>query len=107
MFIMLSGNSLRSILDENTAARVAELFRAFSDTSRVRILLALSSEELNVGVLAHLVGITDSAISHHLRSLRQMKLVQARREGKEVYYRVDDDHIIALLQQGVRHVQHG
>ena len=104
---MKSEYSLPGVLDENLAARVAELFRAFSDSSRVRIISALSKEELNVGLLAQLVGITESAVSHHLRSLRQMKLVQARREGKEVYYRVDDDHIIALFQQGVRHVQHG
>lgn len=104
---MTSDNFTPVILDEKLAARVAELFRAFSDISRVRIISALSREELNVGVLAQLVGITESAVSHHLRSLRQMKLVLARRDGKEVYYRVDDEHIIALFQQGVRHVQHG
>jgi ArsR family transcriptional regulator len=95
------------ILDEHTAAHVAELFRAFSDTSRVRIMSVLVEGERNVGALAQLVGISESAVSHHLRSLRQMKLVQARREGKEVYYRVDDEHIIALFQQGVKHVQSG
>jgi DNA-binding transcriptional ArsR family regulator len=58
-----------------------------------------------VGVLAELVGITESAISHHLRGLRQMRIVQARREGKEVYYSVTDPHIIALFQQGVKHLQ--
>jgi ArsR family transcriptional regulator, lead/cadmium/zinc/bismuth-responsive transcriptional repressor len=93
-----------SVIDEKTAANVAELFRAFGDTSRVRILFVLTRNELNVGALAELVGISESAVSHHLRSLRQMRLVQARRDGKEVYYRVDDEHIIALFQQGVRHV---
>ena len=93
------------VLDEHTAAHVAELFRAFSDTSRVRILSALVSQEVNVGVLAGLVGVTESAISHHLRGLRQMHMVQARRDGKDVYYSVADLHIIALFQQGVRHVQ--
>ena len=96
-----------TILDEYAASHVAELFRAFSDTSRVRILSALVTSELNVGSLARAVGITESAVSHHLRSLRQMQLVNMRRDGKEVYYRVDDDHIIALFQQGVRHVQLG
>ena len=95
------------LLDEHTAAHVAELFRAFSDTSRVRILYALTMQELNVGTLAQLVGISESAASHHLRSLRQMNLVVARRDGKEVYYRIEDDHIIALFGQGVRHVQQG
>ena len=95
------------ILTEHIAAHVAELFRAFSDTSRVRILSALIDSELNVSALADLVGITESAISHHLRSLRQMGLVQARRDGKEVYYRLEDEHVIALFQQGVKHVQTG
>jgi DNA-binding transcriptional ArsR family regulator len=60
-----------------------------------------------VNALAEMVGISESAISHHLRSLRQMRLVQARRDGKEVYYRIEDEHIIALFGQGVSHVQQG
>jgi ArsR family transcriptional regulator len=93
-----------AILDEHTAAHVAELFRSFSDTSRVRILSAIIEQEMNTTVLAELVGITESAISHHLRGLRQMLLVKARRDGKEVYYSMDDPHIIALFQQGVNHI---
>jgi DNA-binding transcriptional ArsR family regulator len=96
-----------SILDEHTAAHVAELFRAFSDTSRVRILFALTTQELNVNVLAEMVGISESAVSHHLRSLRQMKLVVARRGGKEVYYRIEDEHIISLFGEGVKHIRYG
>jgi ArsR family transcriptional regulator len=94
-----------SILEEHLAANVAELFRAFSDTSRVRILSVLVEKEVNISALAELVGISESAISHHMRGLRQMRIVRARRDGKEVYYSVDDPHIIALFQQGVRHVQ--
>jgi DNA-binding transcriptional ArsR family regulator len=94
-------------LDEHTAAHVAELFRAFSDTSRVRILSALALKELNVSALAEIVGISESAVSHHMRSLRQMGLVNARRDGKEVYYRIEDEHIITLFNQGVKHVQNG
>jgi DNA-binding transcriptional ArsR family regulator len=94
-----------SILDEHTAAHVAELFRTFSDTSRVRILSIIVEKEMNISALAELVGVTESAISHHMRGLRQMHIVRARRDGKEVYYSVDDPHIIALFQQGVRHVQ--
>ncbi len=93
------------LLDEHSAAHVAELFRAFSDSRRVRILSVLVQQEMNVSQLAELVGVTESAVSHHLRGLRQMRLVKFRREGKEVYYFVDDLHIIALFQQGVRHVQ--
>ena len=94
-----------TILDEHTAAHVAELFRSFSDTSLVRILSAIVEQEMNISALAELVGVTESAVSHHMRGLRQMRIVQARREGKEVYYRVDDPHIIALFRQGVVHVQ--
>ncbi len=94
-----------TILDEHFAAHVAELFRAFSDTSRVRILSAIIDHEMNVTQLAELVGVTESAISHHMRGLRQMRLVKARRDGKEVFYFVDDPHIITLFQQGVRHVK--
>ena len=94
-----------SILDEHTAAHVAELFRAFSDPSRVRILSGIVEQEMNISTLAELIGVTDSAISHHMRGLRQLRLVKSRREGKEVYYYVDDPHIVELFQQGVRHVQ--
>jgi len=95
------------LIDEHVAAHVAELFRAFSDTSRVRILYALSNQELNVGTLADAIGISESAVSHHMRSLRQMGLVVARRDGKEVYYRIDDEHIKTLFNQGVSHVRQG
>ncbi len=93
------------ILDEHTAAHVAELFRAFSDTSRVRILSAIVEKEMNISALAELVGVSESAVSHHMRGLRQLHIVRARRDGKEVYYSVVDPHIVALFQQGVRHVQ--
>ena len=92
------------VLDEHTAAHVAELFRAFSDTSRVRILFALLDKETNVSAIADMVGITASAVSHHMRGLRQLRLVQARRDGKEVYYSLVDPHIITLFQQGVAHI---
>ncbi len=92
-------------LDEHTAAHVAELFRAFSDTSRVRIMSVLLHGEINVSALSQLVGISESAVSHHMRGLRQMRMVSSRKDGKEVYYRVEDEHIIHLFQQGVRHIQ--
>jgi ArsR family transcriptional regulator len=95
------------ILDEHLAAHVAELFRAFSDTSRVRILSALLTGEMNITALAEVVGISESAVSHHMRGLRQMRMVQSRRDGKEVYYSIGDEHIIALFQQGVKHIQNG
>lgn len=95
----------RTTLDEHTAAHVAELFRSFSDTSRVRILYAIIEEEMNTSKLAEMIGLTESAVSHHLRGLRQMGIVQARRDGKEVYYSVKDPHIVTLFQQGVGHTK--
>src|SRR5512141_847644 len=95
----------KMILNEHIAAHVAELFRAFSDTSRVMILSALLDGEKNVTTLAELVGVSESAVSHHMRGLRQMHLVTARRNGKEVYYRMDDSHLITLFKQGIEHVR--
>ena len=94
-----------SVLDEHTGAHVAELFRAFSDTSRVRIMSALLDGEKNVGKLAELVGISEFAVSHHMRGLRQTRIVTARRDGKEVYYSITDPHIMTLFRQGVEHVR--
>jgi DNA-binding transcriptional ArsR family regulator len=95
-------------LDEQTAAQVAELFRAFSDPSRVRLIAALADAgELNVSTLAEQTGVSESAVSHHLRGLRQMRLVRARKDGRQVFYALDDDHVAALFRQGLDHVQHG
>ncbi len=94
-----------SVLDEHSGAHVAELFHAFSDTSRVRIMSALLDGEKNVRTLAQLVGITESAVSHHRHGLRRTHVVTAHRDGKEVYYNITDPHIITLFTQDVRHVQ--
>jgi DNA-binding transcriptional ArsR family regulator len=94
-----------NILDEHTAAHAAELFSAFGDTSRVRILFSLSQGEQNVGALARAVGISESAVSHHLRHLRNLRLVSMKKVGREVFYRVDDPHIRTLFWQGIRHIQ--
>jgi len=107
MITNLPTSTVNWSLDEHTAVHVAELFRSFSDTSRVRILSAIIDHEQNVSALAQAVNMSESAVSHHLRGLRQMRLVQTRRQGKEVYYRLVDEHIIALFQQGVKHVQYG
>lgn len=94
-------------IDERDAARLAELFAAMSDANRVRILAALMDGERNVGTLAGQVGMTESAVSHQLRYLRQMRLVRARKDGREVFYALDDDHVARLFQLGLEHVQHG
>ncbi len=93
-------------VDENAAADLAELFRAMSDTSRVRILAAVMDSERNVGAIAAQIEISESAVSHHLRHLRQMRLVRTRKEGREVYYALDDDHVAALFKLGLEHVRH-
>ena len=92
-------------LDEHISAHVAELFTAFGDTSRVRILSCLSAGEMNVGALAKSVGISESAISHHMRQLRHLRLVSSRKAGREVFYRVDDPHVLTLFWQGVNHIR--
>jgi DNA-binding transcriptional ArsR family regulator len=95
------------LLDEHTAAHVAELFRAFSDTNRVRLLSVLVQGEFNVSSLAEKVGISPSAVSHHLRSLRQMRLIVSRRDGKEMFYCMEDAHLRTLFDQGVSHILKG
>jgi ArsR family transcriptional regulator len=94
------------VLDEKIAQNLAELFRAFSDPSRLRIISALSSGELNVGTLAEQVGLSKSATSHQLRGLRQMRLVSTQKVGRQVFYRLDDEHIKDLYSRGLEHVQH-
>jgi len=99
--------SIQLALDEQLASRTAELFRALGDTSRVRIISVLAESEMNVSALAEAVGISESAISHHMRGLRQMRLVRARKAGRQVFYRLDDDHILDLFERGLDHVLHG
>lgn len=94
-------------IDELVAAQLAELFSALGDTSRVRIIAALTEGELNVSALAEIVGISESAVSHHLRHLRQMRLVRGRKTGRYVFYSIDDDHISDLFRCGLEHVMHG
>jgi ArsR family transcriptional regulator len=94
-------------LDDHTASDVAELFRALSDTSRIKLMAALVDGETNVGALAAAAGISESAVSHHMRHLRQLRMVHARKEGRQVFYSLDDQHIIDLFRRGVAHVQSG
>ena len=93
-------------LNEHTAAHLAELFGAFSDTSRVRIMSVLLAGEQNVGALAEAVGLSASAVSHHMRALRQMRLVEAHKKGRQVFYSLDS-HAGDLFRHGLEHVQYG
>lgn len=84
---------------------LAETFRILGDPTRIKIAFALSKEELCVCDIANLLGVSQSAVSHSLRTLRQMKLVRFRREGKIAYYTLDDEHIVNLFDEGFRHVE--
>lgn len=88
----------------DAAAELAETFKVLGDVTRVRILDALSHSERCVSDLAALVGLSESAVSHQLRLLRNTRLVRARREGRMVYYALDDQHIIGLFEQASHHV---
>ena len=97
------GATRASLLPMGTAAAVAETFKVLGDLTRVRILDALSRQELCVCDLAALVGQSESAVSHQLRVLRNMRIVRSRRGGRMVFYALDDRHIISLFQQASRH----
>lgn len=84
---------------------VAELFKVFGDTTRMRIICALKENELCVGDIAEITNTTISAISHQLRILKQAKLVKYRKEGKTVYYFLDDDHVLQIFEKGREHVE--
>ncbi len=92
-------------VDTETVAVLAETFRALGDPTRVRILDALSHGELCVCDLAAVLGLSQSAVSHQLRLLRGLRLVRARRDGRMVFYALDDRHVVDLMAQGLRHVR--
>lgn len=83
---------------------LAELFKVFGDTTRIRILCALQQSELCVFDIAQLLHMTQSAISHQLRVLKQSKLVKYRRDGKTVFYSLADDHVNTIIDQGMEHI---
>lgn len=90
---------------ENLLYDLAELFKVFGDSTRIKILFALYESEMCVCDIAALLNMTQSAISHQLRVLKQSKLVKFRRDGKEVYYSLDDEHIFKILAQGLEHIK--
>ena len=94
------------LLDSATAIRVAELFKALSDPTRVRIVGLLAHTELCVGDLCIVLGMSQPAVSYQLRILRNLRIVRSRKEGKHVFYTLSDDHIHQLYQQGLDHIQH-
>jgi len=87
-------------------ARMADIFKALSDPSRLKIVLALLNQEHCVCDIAAICGQTDSAVSHQLRILRTLKIVKTRRDGKIIYYSIDDDHVASLIHMSLSHVRH-
>ncbi|MBF1684588.1 MAG: helix-turn-helix transcriptional regulator [Selenomonas sp.] len=94
-------------IDADTAQHLADLFKTLGDSTRIKILSLLTkTEEMRVYDIADSLTMGQSAISHQLRVLRSARLVKFRRDGKEVLYSIDDDHVMKLLGQGLEHVQH-
>ena len=93
-----------AIEDTATVEALADTFRILGDPTRIRIVDALAQGDLCVHELSDRVGISESAVSHQLRLMRTMRIVRGRREGRCVYYTLDDQHILDLFQQGLRHV---
>jgi ArsR family transcriptional regulator len=86
--------------------QIAELFNVLGDASRVKIIAALLDGPMNVGALAETVGITESGVSHHMRVLRQLRLVRPRKDGRSVFYSLEDQHVTDLFLRVMEHVQH-
>jgi len=95
----------RGLMADGSVAALAETFKLLGDATRVRILDALSRSELCVCDIARLVGLTESAVSHQLRLLRGMRVVRQRRDGRMVFYSLDDQHVVRLFEQGLEHVE--
>lgn len=98
---------LNKMPKDETIYDLAELYKVFGDSTRTKILSALSIEDMNVSELSHLLNMTVSAISHQLRVLRTAKLIKGKKEGKEVIYSLDDNHVVMILECGLSHVREG
>jgi DNA-binding transcriptional ArsR family regulator len=103
----LARSVMAHMLDADTAANVAELFQALSDPTRIRLISLLAHTEMCVGDLCIALEMSQPAVSYQLRILRTLRIVRARKEGKHVFYTLDDDHVFQLYHQGVQHIAHG
>ena len=108
-YVHLDPNRVASLktrlLSQDSVDALAETFKVLGDSTRVRILDTLSRAELCVCDIARLLSLSDSAVSHQLRVLRGMRLVRSRRDGKMIFYSLDDQHIVRLFEQGLEHVE--
>jgi DNA-binding transcriptional ArsR family regulator len=99
--------ALPQLIDDLTAVRLSEIFKALSDPTRIRIVSLLANAELCVCDLAASLEMSQSAVSHQLRTLRDLKLVRWRREGRQIFYALDDQHVADLFERSLEHVRHG
>ena len=97
----------KDTLPLNTAADLASLFEALADPTRLRIIAVLVEGEIGFGELVQQLGLSVSAVSHQLRGLRDKRLVRTRKEGRNVFVRIDDEHVVELFRRGLDHVSHG
>jgi len=95
-----------SFLAEETVEEVSRIFKALGDPTRIRMLYLLSQEECSVNHIAEVLGLTQSAVSHQLSFLRNLRLVKYRREGNSFYYTYDDEHVVSILKQVINHIEH-
>lgn len=93
-----------SMPDEDVLIDLSELFKVFGDSTRIKILYTLHDGEMSVNDIAATLGMQQSAISHQLKILKQAKLVKARKDGKNVFYNLEDDHVYTIIEQGMEHV---
>lgn len=94
------------LVDGITATRMAELFKALADPTRVRIISLVSEAEVCVGDLCLALGMSQPAVSHHLKLLRLLRIVQTRKEGQHIFYSLLDEHVSSLFRQALAHVEH-
>lgn len=108
-FLMVHEDAVRTVLEQLPSDEklydLAELFKVFGDSTRIKILYALFEHELCVCDIANLLGLSQTAVSHQLRILKTNKLVRSRRDGKIVFYALDDDHVYSILNCGMEHVE--
>lgn len=97
-------NTKKDIPDLDVLFELADLFKVFGDSTRLRIMYIISDTEMSVLSIAEALNMEQSTISHQLRVLRQNKLVKVRREGKQIYYTLDDDHVKRIIEMGLDHV---
>ena len=99
-------NTINQMADEDVFNKLAEFFKILGDTTRTKILYALDKNEMCVCDIANVLNMSKSSISHQLGTLRRMSIVKCRKQGKEVYYTLDDDHVQGLFELGIEHIEH-